>query len=84
MTTVYVLTGKNCPACETMKRQLKHSGIDYTEIDRESDTGRRWTAKYHLLSIPVVILWSEHDAPHIFPAGTVKIAAIRSLLRRMG
>jgi glutaredoxin len=59
---VLLFTGKNCPACGVMKKNLKKHNIYYEEIDVESQAGRKLSAMCHIKGIPMMFLF-DGDIP---------------------
>lgn len=56
MNKVYLITGKNCPNCNMLKKMLKLMKLEYdAEVDAYGETGGNYIAQVRARSIPVLV-----------------------------
>lgn len=75
MTKYILFTGKHCPGCKAMKLNLDKCGINYTEYSTDEKKGSAESAKYHVRSIPFLVVVDKKGKISTFP-GSLPIAEI--------
>ena len=56
MKTFILFTGKSCPACATMKANMAKAGIEYEEINVDTNDGMKKAMEYHVSSLPTLAI----------------------------
>ena len=52
---------KTCGPCKVLERNLKQSGIEYINIDVDSEEGEKISDKYEVTMVPTVLLLDDND-----------------------
>lgn len=52
---------KTCGPCKVLERNLKQSGIEYINIDVDSEEGEKISDKYEVTMVPTLLLLDDND-----------------------
>lgn len=63
-----------------MKRNLKEAGIDYIEIDVDEEFGLKLVLKYHVMSLPTLVVFGANGNPSSY----VGVRPVSELLKLHG
>jgi len=64
-----------------MKRNLKEAGIDYIEVDVDEEFGPKLVLKYHVQTLPTLIMFNEAGEPSSYVGAipVFKLLKLRNL-----
>ena len=82
--TIFVFSGRWCPACRRLERNIKRFvGIRPDVAFKFLETNDRWRAQYSISTVPHVVMFDDAGRQIAADSGNDK-AAYQSLLRWMG
>jgi hypothetical protein len=81
--TVYVFSGRWCPACRRLDRQVRRFGGVRPDVAfKFIETNDHWRAKYNIVSVPHIIIFDAQGSQVVADRGSDK-AALHSLTNWM-
>lgn len=77
---LYVFTAKWCTSCAPLKVYLKNIGIEFEEIDVETDEGSKQATQYNVKALPTSLITGSEGETLLLLSGTGAIDMIRKEL----
>lgn len=74
---LYIFSAEWCVNCPPLKNYLNNIGIEYEDVDIESEEGAKLAAQYTVRSLPTSLITGAEGETLLLEAGTGAIDRIR-------
>ena len=71
---------KTCGPCKVLERNLKQSGIEYINIDVDSEEGEEISDKYEVTMVPTLLLLDDNDNLIKKNTGILNVEGIKNFI----
>lgn len=71
---------KTCGPCKVLERNLKQSGIEYINIDVDSEEGEKISDKYEVTMVPTLLLLDDNDNLIKKNTGILNVEGIKNFI----
>lgn len=71
---------KTCGPCKVLERNLKQSGIEYINIDVDSEEGEKVSDKYEVTMVPTLLLLDDNDNLIKKNTGILNVEGIKNFI----
>lgn len=71
---------KTCGPCKVLERNLKQSGIEYINIDVDSEEGEKISNKYEVTMVPTLLLLDDNDNLIKKNTGILNVEGIKNFI----
>ena len=71
---------KTCGPCKVLERNLKQSGIEYINIDVDSEEGEKISDKYEVTMVPTLLLLGDNDNLIKKNTGILNVEGIKNFI----
>ena len=71
---------KTCGPCKVLERHLKQSGIEYINIDVDSEEGEKISDKYEVTMVPTLLLLDDNDNLIKKNTGILNVEGIKNFI----
>lgn len=71
---------KTCGPCKVLERNLKQSGIEYINIDVDSEEGEEISNKYEVTMVPTLLLLDDNDNLIKKNTGILNVEGIKNFI----
>ena len=71
---------KTCGPCKVLERNLKQSGIEYINIDVDSEEGEKISDKYEFTMVPTLLLLDDNDNLIKKNTGILNVEGIKNFI----
>ena len=71
---------KTCGPCKVLERNLKQSGIEYINIDVDSEEGEKISDKYEVTMVPTQLLLDDNDNLIKKNTGILNVEGIKNFI----
>ena len=71
---------KTCGPCKVLERNLKQSGIEYININVDSEEGEKISDKYEVTMVPTLLLLDDNDNLIKKNTGILNVEGIKNFI----
>ena len=71
---------KTCGPCKVLERNLKQSGIEYINIDVDSEEGEKISDKYEVTMVPTLLLLDDNENLIKKNTGILNVEGIKNFI----